>query len=62
VLDVSSTQTVLWANQGNVITKELVSAYNAEYPAGGPPATKPAGAAAPKATTPKPATTTPKKP
>ena len=48
VLDVSSTQTVLWANQGNVITKELVSAYNAEYPAGGPPAAKPAGATAPK--------------
>lgn len=64
VLDVSSTQTVLWANQGNVITKELVSAYNAEYPAGGPPAAKPAGAAA-KApiTAPKPASTaTPKKP
>ena len=65
VLDVSSTQTVLWANQGNVITKELVSAYNAEYPAGGPPAAKPAGATTPKApaTGPKPAaTTTPKKP
>jgi outer membrane protein len=65
VLDVSSTQTVLWANQGNVITKELVSAYNAEYPAGGPPAAKPAGATAPKTTpsAPKPAaTTTPKKP
>ncbi len=64
VLDVSSTQTVLWANQGNVITKELVSAYNAEYPAGGPPAAKPAGAAAPKTlpSAPRPATTTPKKP
>lgn len=66
VLDVSSTQTVLWANQGNVITKELVTAYNAEHPAGGPPATKPAGATAPKAPAtgaPKPgATTTPKKP
>jgi outer membrane protein len=64
VLDVSSTQTVLWANQGNVITKELVTAYNTEYPAGGPPA-KPAGGAAttPKAPAPKPAaTTTPKKP
>lgn len=66
VLDVSSTQTVLWANQGNVITKELVTAYNAEYPAGGPPAAKPAGATGPKAPAtgaPKPAaTTTPKKP
>jgi len=64
VLDVSSTQTVLWANQGNVITKELVMAYNTEYPAGGPPAAKPAGAATtPKAPAPKPATTTtPKKP
>jgi outer membrane protein len=64
VLDVSSTQTVLWANQGNVITKELVTAYNTEYPAGGPPAAKPAGAATtPKAPAPKPATTTtPKKP
>lgn len=65
VLDVSSTQTVLWANQGNVITKELVTAYNAEYPAGGPPAAKPAGAIAPKTTpsAPRPAaTTTPKKP
>jgi outer membrane protein len=65
VLDVSSTQTVLWANQGNVITKELVSAYNAEYPAGGPPA-KPAGSITPKAPAagaPRPgATTTPKKP
>lgn len=66
VLDVSSTQTVLWANQGNVITKELVTAYNAEYPAGGPPATKPAGTTTPKAPAtgaPRPgATTTPKKP
>jgi Skp family chaperone for outer membrane proteins len=46
VLDVSNPQTspVLWATQGNVITKELVDAYNADNPiAGG----KPAGAAAP---------------
>jgi Skp family chaperone for outer membrane proteins len=48
VLDVSNPQTspVLWATQTTVITKELVDAYNAENPAGGAPASKPAGAAA----------------
>jgi outer membrane protein len=61
ILDVSNPQTpVLWASQGNVITKELVDAYNVESPTAAP-ATKPA------ATTPRPAaprpttTTTPKK-
>jgi len=76
VLDVSNPQTspVLWATQGNVITKELVDAYNAESPAGAAapaakPAAKPAaGAAGPAqrpATTPaRPAapSPTPKKP
>jgi Skp family chaperone for outer membrane proteins len=44
VLDVSNPQTspVLWATQGNVITKELVDAYNAENPVAG---AKPAGSA-----------------
>lgn len=69
VLDVSNPQTspVLWATQTTVITKELVDAYNAENPAGGAPAAKPAGAAAnrpaaPAAKTNAPATATPKKP
>jgi outer membrane protein len=69
VLDVSNPQTspVLWATQGNVITKELVDAYNAESPAGAAaPAAKPAaGAAQRPATTPaRPAapSPTPKKP
>lgn len=46
VLDVSNPQTspVLWATQTNVITKELVDAYNAANPVAG--AAKPAGAAA----------------
>ncbi len=46
VLDVSNPQTspVLWATQGNVITKELVDAYNTESPVSAP-AAKPAGAA-----------------
>ncbi|MGH9565687.1 MAG: OmpH family outer membrane protein [Candidatus Angelobacter sp.] len=39
VLDVSSPQTpVLWANQGTVITKELVDAFNVANPAVAPPA------------------------
>ena len=69
VLDVSNPQTspVLWATQGNVITKELVDAYNTESPVSAP-AAKPAGAAGTTrpATTPaaRPATpaATPKKP
>ena len=74
VLDVSNPQTspVLWATQGNVITKELVDAYNADYPVAGA-APKPAGATAPAVKAqPRPAghatvppsssTTTPKKP
>jgi len=70
VLDVSNPQVspVLWATQGNVITKELVDAYNADNPvagaakpAGPAPATRPAAPAAKPAA---PATTapTPKKP
>jgi outer membrane protein len=70
VLDVSNPQTsVLWANQGTVITKELVDAYNAENPAVAP-AAKPAagagtGAAAARPAAPRPAASpaaTPKKP
>jgi Skp family chaperone for outer membrane proteins len=67
VLDVSNPQTaVLWANQGTVITKELVDAYNAENPVAAP-AAKPAagGAAAAKPPAPRPAApaaATPKKP
>ena len=65
VLDVSNPQTspVLWATQGNVITKELVDAYNADHPVAG--AAKPAGAAPrPAAPTARPAapSATPKKP
>jgi len=60
VLDVSNPQTpVLWANQGTVITKQLVDAYNVENPAAAP-AAKPAGAAAGRPSAPRPATT-PKK-
>jgi Skp family chaperone for outer membrane proteins len=67
VLDVSNPQTpVLWANQGTVITKELVDAYNTENPSAAPaaPATKPSTGAAARPTAPRPAspTTTPKKP
>ncbi len=68
VLDVSNPQTpVLWANQGTVITKELVDAYNAENPSAAPlaPAAKSSsGAAAARPAAPRPATpsTTPKKP
>jgi Skp family chaperone for outer membrane proteins len=68
VLDVSNPQTpVLWASQGNVITKQLVDAYNAESGVAAPPA-KPAGATAPapRPAAPRPAaptgTATPKKP
>ena len=67
VLDVSNPQTpVLWANQGTVITKELVDAYNTENPSAAPaaPAAKPSTGAAARPTAPRPATptTTPKKP
>jgi outer membrane protein len=65
VLDVSNPQTpVLWANQGTVITKELVDAFNTENPATAP--AKPATGAAAHPAAPRPAapraTTTPKKP
>jgi len=56
VLDVSSPQSpVLIANQGTVITKELVDAYNAENAVAAPPAR-------PAATKPPAPTPTPKKP
>jgi outer membrane protein len=63
ILDVSNPQTspVLWATQGNVITKELVDAYNADNPVAGT-APKAGGTTAPAA---KPAArpaATPKKP
>jgi len=64
VLDVSNPQTspVLWATQGNVITKELVDAYNSENPvAGGAKPAGPAPAARPAAPAARPAPT-PKKP
>lgn len=71
VLDVSSQQTpVLWASQGTNITKDLVDAYNVDYPAVPPAAPKPAatgaakspaGAATKPASSPAPAATTPKK-
>jgi outer membrane protein len=67
VLDVSSPQTpVLWANQGTVITKELVDAFNVANPAVAPPAkpgAKPAsGAVRPSLPRPgAPAAPTPKK-
>jgi Skp family chaperone for outer membrane proteins len=70
VLDVSNPQTspVLWATQTNVITKELVEAYNAANPVAGAkpaaPATRPAPPAQrPAAPSPRPATpsATPKK-
>jgi outer membrane protein len=70
ILDVSNPQTpVLWANQGTIITKELVDAYNAANPSAAPPA-KSSGASAPAkppATAARPATSaspaaTPKKP
>jgi outer membrane protein len=47
VLDVSNPQTpVLWANQGTIITKELVDAYNTANPSAAP-APKTSGATAP---------------
>ena len=67
VLDVSNPQTspVLWATQTNVITKELVEAYNAANPVvGAKPATRPAAPAQrPAAPAARPATpgATPKK-
>jgi len=65
IMDVSNPQTspVLWATQGNVITKELVDAYNADNPVAGA-APKAAGAApAAKAPARPPVSgTTPKKP
>jgi hypothetical protein len=63
IIDVSNPQTpVLWASQGNYITKELVDAYNAEAPATAPaaPTPKSSGAAANRA--PAGGATTPKKP
>ena len=49
IMDVSNPQTpVLWANQGTIITKELVDAYNAANPAVAPPS-KSSGTAAPAA-------------
>jgi len=66
ILDVANQQgnSVLWASQGTVITKELVDAYNAENPAAAP-AAKPAAGAAAKPAAPRPsapAAATPKKP
>lgn len=66
ILDVSNPQTpVLWAAQGNIITKELVDAYNTDNPATPPPAAapapKPSAGAATRPATPG-ATATPKKP
>jgi outer membrane protein len=62
IMDVSSGQTVLWANDGTVITKELVDAYNTENPVAGAPAKSGAAAPKPAVTAPRPAATTPKKP
>lgn len=65
ILDVSNPQTpVLWANQGTIITKELVDAYNTDNPVAAP---KASGAAAAKAPASRPAASgtpaaTPKKP
>jgi outer membrane protein len=68
VLDVSGQQSaVLWGNQGTVITRELVEAYNAQSPVPPPKApasgaqAKPSGAAANSPTAQAPAAT-PKKP
>ena len=64
VLDVSNPQTpVLWASPGSNITKELVDAYNAANPVAAPAAPKPAAAAKPPLSAPRPAAgSTPKKP
>jgi len=68
VLDVSNPQTspVLWATQTNVITKELVDAYNAEHPVAGAaksaaPASRPAAPAQRPAARPAAPSATPKK-
>lgn len=61
IIDVSNPQTpVLWASQGNYITKDIVDAYNSEAPTGPPsaPAPKTSGANHP----PSGGATTPKKP
>lgn len=61
IIDVSNPQTpVLWASQGNYITKDIVDAYNSEAPTGPPsaPAPKTSGANHPPAG----GATTPKKP
>lgn len=65
VLDVSNPQTspVLWATQSNVITKELVDAYNAANPSAGgaKPAARPAAPAQHPAAHPAAPGATPKK-
>jgi len=63
ILDVSNPQTpVLWAAKTTNLTKELVDAYNVDFPAVAPAATGPA-ATKPAAAATKPASaTTPKKP
>jgi len=59
IIDVSNPQTpVLFASQGNLITKQLVDAYNAESGVAAPPA-RSSGASAPARPSP---ATTPKKP
>ncbi len=61
ILDVSGQQTpVLWANQANSVTKELVDAYNAAAPTA--PAPKPAASSAAPARPAGAASATPKKP
>jgi Skp family chaperone for outer membrane proteins len=58
VLDVSNPQTpVLWANDGTVITKELVDAYNAESGVAAPPKTSGATSPRPAPARPTPSTT-----
>jgi len=52
VLDVSNSQSVLWASQGTVITQDLVAAYNAANPVAKPAAA--AAAPAPSASAPPP--------
>ena len=59
IIDVSNPQTpVLWASQGNYITKDIVDAYNAEAPSAPPSAPAPKTSAVSRP----PASTTPKKP
>lgn len=65
ILDVSNPQTpVLWAREGIEITKDLVDAYNAEFPVGAPApaAAKPTSGAAANRAPGAAATATPKKP